>query len=101
MSTRHGGLGGAIVNVSSGAARSGSPNEYIVYAASKGAVDTLTKGLSLEVATEGIRVNSVRPRLIYTDMHTDGGEPERVARLQTVIPLQRGGQPEEVAEAIY
>ena len=101
MSTRHGGLGGVIVNVSSGAARSGSPNEYIDYAASKGAIDTLTKGLSLEVAAEGIRVNCVRPGLIYTDMHADGGEPERVERLQTVIPLQRGGQPKEVAEAIY
>ncbi|WP_146074183.1 SDR family NAD(P)-dependent oxidoreductase, partial [Vibrio hyugaensis] len=73
MSTRHGGNGGVIVNVSSGASRSGSPNEYIDYAASKGAIDTLTKGLSLEVAAEGIRVNCVRPGLIYTDMHSDGG----------------------------
>lgn len=101
MSTRHKGLGGVIVNVSSGAARSGSPNEYIDYAASKGAIDTLTKGLSLEVAAEGIRVNCVRPGLIYTDMHADGGEPERIERLKSIIPLQRGGQPEEVAEAIY
>jgi NAD(P)-dependent dehydrogenase (short-subunit alcohol dehydrogenase family) len=101
MSTRHNGLGGVIVNVSSGAARSGSPNEYIDYAASKGAIDTLTKGLSLEVAAEGIRVNCVRPGLIYTDMHADGGEPERIERLKEIIPLQRGGQPEEVAEAIY
>jgi len=101
MSTRHGGQGGVIVNVSSGAARSGSPNEYIDYAASKGAVDTLTKGLSLEVAAEGIRVNCVRPGLIHTQMHADGGEPERVKRLASVIPLQRGGEPEEVAEAIY
>ncbi|MEX3070541.1 SDR family oxidoreductase [Vibrio alginolyticus] len=101
MSTRHGGVGGVIVNVSSGAARSGSPNEYIDYAASKGAIDTLTKGLSLEVASEGIRVNSVRPGLIHTDMHADGGEPERIERLKSVIPLQRGGKPEEVAEAIY
>lgn len=101
MSTRHGGLGGVIVNVSSGAARSGSPNEYIDYAASKGAIDTLTKGLSLEVAAEGIRVNCVRPGLIHTGMHADGGEPERIARLKSVIPLQRGGEPEEVAEAIY
>ncbi|WGV99083.1 SDR family oxidoreductase [Vibrio sp. YMD68] len=101
MSTRHGGQGGVIVNVSSGASRSGSPNEYIDYAASKGAVDTLTKGLSLEVAAEGIRVNCVRPGLIHTDMHADGGEPERIERLKSVIPLQRGGQPEEVAEAIY
>ncbi|MDN3616576.1 SDR family oxidoreductase [Vibrio gallaecicus] len=101
MSTRHGGVGGVIVNVSSGASRSGSPNEYIDYAASKGAVDTLTKGLSLEVAAEGIRVNCVRPGLIHTDMHADGGEPERVERLKSIIPLQRGGEPEEVAEAIY
>ncbi len=101
MSTRHGGLGGVIVNVSSGASRSGSPNEYIDYAASKGAIDTLTKGLSLEVAAEGIRVNCVRPGLIHTDMHADGGEPERIERLKSIIPLKRGGQPEEVAEAIY
>ena len=101
MSTRHGGSGGVIVNVSSGAARSGSPNEYIDYAASKGAIDTLTKGLSLEVAAEGIRVNCVRPGLIYTDMHADGGEPERIERLKSIIPMQRGGEPEEVAEAIY
>ncbi|QUM86286.1 MULTISPECIES: SDR family oxidoreductase [unclassified Moritella] len=101
MSTRHGGLGGVIVNVSSGASRSGSPNEYIDYAASKGAIDTLTKGLSLEVAGEGIRVNCVRPGLIHTDMHADGGEPERIERLKNIIPLKRGGKPEEVAEAIY
>ncbi|WP_206486104.1 SDR family oxidoreductase [Thalassotalea sp. G2M2-11] len=101
MSTRHGGVGGVIVNVSSGAACSGSPNEYIDYAASKGAVDTLTKGLSLEVAAEGIRVNCVRPGLIYTDMHASGGEPDRIARLAKNIPLQRGGLPEEVAEAIF
>jgi NAD(P)-dependent dehydrogenase (short-subunit alcohol dehydrogenase family) len=101
MSTRHGGNGGVIVNVSSGAARLGSPNEYIDYAASKGAIDTLTKGLSLEVAAEGIRVNCVRPGLIHTHMHADGGEAERVERLKSIIPLQRGGEPEEVAEAIY
>ena len=101
MSTRHGGFGGVIVNVSSGASRSGSPNEYIDYAASKGAIDTLTKGLSLEVAAEGIRVNCVRPGLIHTNMHVDGGEPERIERLKNIIPLKRGGQPEEVAEAIY
>ncbi|WP_077337139.1 SDR family oxidoreductase [Vibrio ruber] len=81
--------------------RSGSPHEYIDYAASKGAIDTLTKELSLEVAAEGIRVNCVRPGFIYTDMHADGGEPERIERLKSVIPLQRGGLPEEVAEAIY
>ncbi|MDO6475981.1 SDR family oxidoreductase [Alteromonas sp. 1_MG-2023] len=101
MSTRRGGQGGVIVNVSSGASRSGSPNEYIDYAASKGAIDTLTRGLSLEVAAEGIRVNCVRPGLINTDMHADGGEPDRVERLKSIIPLQRGGEPAEVAEAIY
>ncbi|WP_295802996.1 SDR family oxidoreductase [uncultured Microbulbifer sp.] len=100
MSTANGGTGGAIVNVSSGAARSGSPNEYIDYAASKGAVDTLTIGLSKEVAREGIRVNGVRPGLIATEMHSDGGEPERIERLKSRIPLGRGGQPEEVAGAI-
>ena len=92
--------GGAIVNVSSVAARTGSPNEYIDYAASKGAIDTLTKGLSLEVAAQNIRVNGVRPGFIYTEMHADGGEPDRVDRLSPQIPLQRGGTPEEVANAI-
>lgn len=101
MSTRHGGKGGSIVNVSSVAARTGSPNEYIDYAAAKGALDTLTRGLALEVASEGIRVNAVRPGLIHTTIHADGGEPERIARLQSRVPLQRGGTPEEVAEAIY
>lgn len=101
MSRLHGGAGGAIVNVSSVAARTGSPNEYTDYAASKGAVDTLTRGLALEVAAEGIRVNCVRPGLIYTDMHASGGEPGRVDRLKSKIPLQRGGHPEEVAEAIF
>jgi NAD(P)-dependent dehydrogenase (short-subunit alcohol dehydrogenase family) len=101
MSSRHGGRGGAIVNVSSLAARTGSPNEYIDYAASKGAVDSLTVGLAKEVAGEGIRVNAVRPGLIYTDIHADGGEPGRVDRLAEKIPMQRGGKAEEVAEAIY
>lgn len=100
MSTKHGGAGGSIVNVSSAAARIGSPNEYIDYAASKGAVDTLTVGLAKEVATEGIRVNAIRPGLIYTEMHGDGGEPGRVDRLKTAVPMQRGGNPEEVAAAI-
>lgn len=100
MSTRHGGFGGVIINVSSGAARSGSPNEYIDYAASKGAIDTFTRGLSQEVAAEGIRVNCVRPGFIYTDIHAAGGEPGRVDRLSARIPLGRGGQPQEVAEAI-
>jgi NAD(P)-dependent dehydrogenase (short-subunit alcohol dehydrogenase family) len=100
MSTKNGGVGGVIINVSSGASKSGSPNEYIDYAASKGAVDTLTRGLALEVAAEGIRVNAVRPGLIYTDMHASGGEPNRVERLKSKIPLRRGGKPKEVAEAI-
>jgi len=101
MSTKNGGGGGAIVNVSSTAAKTESPDEYIDYAASKGAVDTLTKGLALEVPSEGIRVNGVRPALIYTEMHTSGGESGRVDRLKSKIPLQRGGLPEEVAEAIF
>lgn len=100
MSTKYGGVGGAIVNVSSGAAKTGSPNEYIDYAASKGALDTLTRGLALEVAAEGIRVNGVRPGLVYTEMHADGGEPGRVDRLKTKIPMQRGGKSIEIAEAI-
>ncbi len=100
MSTRHGGRGGAIVNVSSGAARAGSPGEYIDYAASKGAIDTLTIGLAKEVAEEGIRVNAVRPGFIYTDLHAKAGEPARVDRVKTSVPMQRGGQPEEVAAAI-
>jgi len=100
MSTRHGGPGGAIVNVSSAAARLGSPNEYVDYAASKGALDTMTIGLSKEVAPEGIRVNGVRPGTIYTDMHASGGEPGRVDRLKSVIPLRRGGTVEEVAGAV-
>jgi NAD(P)-dependent dehydrogenase (short-subunit alcohol dehydrogenase family) len=100
MSTAKGGKGGAIVNVSSRAACLGSANEYVDYAASKGAVDTFTIGLSREVASEGIRVNAVRPGFIYTDMHADGGEPGRVQRLAPSLPMQRGGEPEEVAEAI-
>lgn len=100
MSTKHGGVGGSIVNLSSAAARIGSPNEYIDYAASKGAIDTMTMGLAKEVATEGIRVNAVRPGLIYTEMHGDGGEPGRVDRLKSVVPMQRGGLPEEVAAAV-
>lgn len=100
MSRNHGGAGGAIVNVSSAASRLGSAGEYVDYAASKGAVDTLTTGLSLEVAGEGIRVNCVRPGFIYTDIHASGGEPTRVDRLRSVIPMQRGGQADEVANAI-
>lgn len=100
MSFKHGGQGGAIVNVSSAASRLGAPFEYIDYAASKGAVDTLTTGLALEVAAQGIRVNCVRPGLIYTEMHASGGEPGRVDRVKSMLPMQRGGQPEEVAQAI-
>lgn len=100
MSTRHGGQGGSIVNVSSRAAVLGSAGEYVDYAASKGAVDTLTTGLAHEVAGEGIRVNGVRPGLITTEMHASGGEPERVARLAPGVPMGRGGSPEEVARAI-
>jgi NAD(P)-dependent dehydrogenase (short-subunit alcohol dehydrogenase family) len=100
MSTLHGGAGGAIVNVSSAASRLGSPNEYVDYAASKGAVDTMTIGLSKEVAAEGIRVNGVRPGLIHTDIHASGGEAGRVDRLRGSIPMQRGGGPLEVARAI-
>jgi NAD(P)-dependent dehydrogenase (short-subunit alcohol dehydrogenase family) len=100
MSIKHGGRGGAIVNVSSGAARLGSPGEYVDYAASKGAIDTLTIGLSREVAEEGIRVNGVRPGFIYTEMHASGGEPNRVERVKQMVPMKRGGQPEEVATAI-
>ena len=100
MSTKHGGSGGAIVNVSSGAARTGSPDEYIDYAGSKGAVDSMTIGLARELAGEAIRINGVRPGPIHTEMHADGGEPDRVERVKTKIPLGRGGQPEEVATAI-
>lgn len=100
MSTALGGQGGAIVNVSSAASYTGAPNEYVDYAASKGAMDSMTKGLSLEVAAEGIRVNSVRPGCIYTQMHADGGEAGRVDRLAPLTPMQRGGKPQEVANAI-
>lgn len=100
MSTRYGGAGGAIVNVSSGASRTGSPNDYIDYAASKGAIDTMTIGLAKEVANEGIRVNAVRPGLIYTEIHAAVGEPNRVNRLKPMIPMKRGGEVIEVAQAI-
>lgn len=100
MSQRHNGRGGAIINVSSGAARLGSPNEYVDYAASKGALETFTIGFSKEVAREGIRVNVVRPGHIYTEMHASGGEPGRVDRIKDSVPMGRGGQPEEVARAI-
>ena len=100
LSRTHGGAGGAIVNVSSGAARLGSPGEYVDYAASKGAIDTFTIGLALEVAAEGIRVNGVRPGFIYTDIHASGGEPDRVERVKQFVPMKRGGTPDEVAHAI-
>lgn len=100
LSTRHGGRGGAIVNLSSRAARLGAANEYVDYAAAKAAVDTLTLGLAREVGGEGIRVNAVAPGLIDTEIHASGGEPGRIARLQSGVPLGRGGQPEEVAEAV-
>jgi NAD(P)-dependent dehydrogenase (short-subunit alcohol dehydrogenase family) len=100
MSQKHGGAGGAIVNVSSAAARLGAPDEYIDYAASKGALDTMTIGLAREVANEGIRVNAVRPGLIYTDIHASGGDPGRVERLEGFLPMKRGGHADEVAQAI-
>jgi len=100
MSTRHGGSGGAIVNVSSAASRLGSPSQYVDYASAKGAVDAFTLGLAKEVAAEGIRVNAVRPGLIETDIHASGGIPDRVKQLAHQVPMQRGGSAEEVANAI-
>jgi NAD(P)-dependent dehydrogenase (short-subunit alcohol dehydrogenase family) len=100
MSTLHGGTGGAIVNLSSAAARLGSPGQYVDYAASKGAIDSFTLGLAREVAAEGIRVNAVRPGIIDTDIHASGGEPDRVARLAPGLPMQRAGSAEEVAQAV-
>ena len=100
MSSTHGGAGGAIVNVSSMAARLGAPREYVDYAASKGAIDTFTIGLAGEVAEDGIRVNAVRPGLIYTEIHASGGEPGRVDRVKAAVPMKRGGMPDEVARAI-
>ena len=100
MSTRYGGTGGRIVNVSSAAARMGSAREYVDYAASKGAVDTMTIGLANEVAEEGIRVNAVRPGIVYTELHALGGEPGRVDRVKAAVPMKRGGQPAEIAHSI-
>jgi NAD(P)-dependent dehydrogenase (short-subunit alcohol dehydrogenase family) len=100
MSTRHGGSGGGIVNMSSRAAKLGAAGEYVDYAASKAAIDTFTIGLAKEVAAEGIRVNAVSPGLIYTDIHASGGEPGRVDRLQDSVPMKRGGSADEVASAV-
>jgi NAD(P)-dependent dehydrogenase (short-subunit alcohol dehydrogenase family) len=100
MSIRHGGAGGAIVNLSSAAARLGSPGEYVDYAASKGAIDTMTIGLAREVAAEGIRVNAVRPGIIDTNLHASGGVPDRVERLKDAVPMRRGGTADEVAAAV-
>lgn len=100
MSTRHGGSGGVIVNVSSAAARLGGSGQYVDYAASKGAIDTLTIGLAKEVALEGIRVNAVRPGIIETDIHASGGEPDRARKMAPLVPMQRAGSAEEVAQAI-
>lgn len=100
MSTRYGGAGGAIVNVSSAASYLGSPGEYVDYAASKAAIDTMTLGLGKELADEGVRVNAVRPGVVYTEIHASGGEPGRVDRVAPGVPMQRGGQPDEVAATI-
>ncbi|MEX2519872.1 MAG: SDR family oxidoreductase [Paracoccaceae bacterium] len=100
LSTKQGGSGGGIVNISSVAAKLGSPNEYVDYAASKAAIDTFTKGLAMEVAMEGIRVNAVRPGIIRTDIHASGGQPGRVDRVKGAVPMQRGGEAEEVADAV-
>ncbi|MCS4246190.1 MULTISPECIES: SDR family oxidoreductase [unclassified Pseudomonas] len=100
MAYRHNGPGGVVINISSASARLGSPNEYVDYAATKGAIETFTIGFAKEVARDGIRVNCIRPGHIYTDMHASGGEPGRVDRVKDSIPMGRGGQPEEVARAV-
>lgn len=100
MSNQHGGQGGSIINLSSIAARLGAPGEYIDYAAAKGAIDSMTVGLAREVAGEGIRVNAVRPGVIHTEIHASGGEPDRIERVKSSVPMGRGGKAEEVAEAI-
>ncbi|RVD50108.1 MAG: SDR family oxidoreductase [Mesorhizobium sp.] len=100
MSTRHGGSGGAIVNISSAAAMLGSPGEYVDYAASKGAIDTFTVGLAREVALEGIRVNAVRPGIIDTEIHASGGQPDRIERFRDLLPMKRAGTADEVAGAV-
>ncbi len=100
MSTRHGGQGGAIVNISSVAASLGSPGEYVDYAASKGAIDSFTVGLSKEVAAEGIRVNAVRPGIVDTEIHASGGQPDRIERMKGMVPMGRGGTAEEIANTV-
>jgi NAD(P)-dependent dehydrogenase (short-subunit alcohol dehydrogenase family) len=100
MSTRHGGKGGAIVNISSMAAKLGSPGQYVDYAASKAAIDTLTIGLAREVAMEGVRVNAIRPGIIDTDIHASGGLPDRARDMAPSVPMQRPGRAEEVADAV-
>jgi NAD(P)-dependent dehydrogenase (short-subunit alcohol dehydrogenase family) len=100
LSTKHGGAGGVIVNLSSAAARLGSPGQYVDYAAAKGAVDVFTVGLAKEVALEGIRVNAVRPGIIETEIHASGGQPDRAAQMAPLVPMQRAGSAEEVAQAI-
>jgi NAD(P)-dependent dehydrogenase (short-subunit alcohol dehydrogenase family) len=100
LSTAHGGRGGAIVNVSSVAARLGSPDEYVDYAAAKAAIDAFTIGLAKEVATEGIRVNCVRPGIVETGIHASGGQPDRLERIAPLVPMRRAGQPDEIAHAI-
>jgi NAD(P)-dependent dehydrogenase (short-subunit alcohol dehydrogenase family) len=100
MSTRHGGRGGAIVNLSSAAARLGSPGQYVDYAAAKAAIDTFTLGVAREVATEGVRVNAVRPGIIDTEIHASGGQPDRAQRLAPQVPMQRAGTADEVAQAV-
>lgn len=100
MSTKHGGKGGTIVNISSAAAYLGSPNQYVDYASSKAAIDTFTRGLALEVADEGIRVNAVRPGLIHTELHASGGEPGRVEKLEHMVPMKRGGSADEIAKSV-
>ena len=100
MSRRYGGAGGAIVNVSSAASRTGSPNEYVDYAASKGAIGSFTIGVAREVAQDGIRVNAVRPGFVRTEIHAAGGDPRRIERLQHTLPMRRGGDASEVAAAI-
>ena len=100
MSTRHGGRGGVIVNLSSAAARIGAPGQYVDYAAAKAAIDVFTLGLAREVATEGIRVNAVRPGIIETDIHASGGEPDRAAQMAPLVPMKRAGSADEVAQAV-